>query len=147
MTKKPIPVPAITEPPPASESEPQRFKRILDRDQFNPLRAVFDNLGVAYPELHGAIVTTNCYQNFLGKFGYRLALVNQIHEQDYYSRLGSAGSLRAVLPVHNPATYSTMVTLIAFDFTVTTTPNAIDFYDEQLAEFKTQLMSRAGNHR
>jgi hypothetical protein len=50
-----------------------------------------------------------------------------------------------VLPVHDTATYSTMVTLVNFDSTVTTTANSIDFYDRQLADFKTQLMNRSGN--
>jgi hypothetical protein len=52
-----------------------------------------------------------------------------------------------VLPVHDTATYSTMVTLVNYDSTVSTTFNAIDYYDDQLAEFKTQLMSRTGNAR
>jgi hypothetical protein len=38
-----------------------------------------------------------------------------------------------------------MVTLVNFDSTVTTTANAVDFYDEQLADFKVQLMNRSGN--
>jgi hypothetical protein len=147
MNKKPAPDPAATDQPASSETESQRFARILAREEFKPLKAVFENLGAEFAGLHGAIITTNCYQNFLGKLGYRIVLVKQIQEQDFYSRLGPAGGLRAVLPVHNPATYSTLVTLVAFDFTVTTTPNAVDLYDEQLAEFKTQLMSRAGNHR
>jgi hypothetical protein len=28
---------------------------------------------------------------------------------------------------------------------VTTTPKAVDYYDNQLAEFKIQLMNRSGN--
>jgi hypothetical protein len=72
-------------------------------------------------------------------------VVNQIHEQDCYSRLGPAGGIRAVVPLHDTATYSTLVTLVNYDSTVTTTPKAIDFYDNQLAEFKIQLMNRSGN--
>ena len=90
--------------------------------------------------MHGAIVTTNSYPNFLGKLGYRVILVPQIHEQDCYSRLGPAGGIRAVLPHHDMATYSTLVTLVNFDSTVTTTPKSVDFFSDQLAEFKTQLM-------
>jgi len=92
-----------------------------------------------------AIITTNSYQMFLGKLGYRLILVPQIHEQDCYSRLGPAGGIRAVLPVHDMATYSTLVTLVNFDSTLTTTPKSVDYYDDQLAEFKSQLMNRSGN--
>lgn len=130
---------------PVSETEQQRFERVLLRPQFKPLKAVFDNLGIAVPLMHGAIITTNSYQNFLGKLGYRVILVNQIHENDCYARLGPKGGIRAVLPVHDTATYSTMVTLVNFDSTVTTTSNSIDFYDGQLAEFKVQLMNRSGN--
>ena len=131
--------------PPVSESEQQRFERILSRDQFKPLKAVFDNLGISVQVMQGAIITTNSYQMFLGKLGYRVIVVKQIHEQDCYSRLGPAGGIRAVLPVHDMATYSTLVTLVNFDSTLTTTPKSVDYYDDQLAEFKTQLMNRSGN--
>jgi hypothetical protein len=33
-----------------------------------------------------------------------------------------------------------VVTLVNFDSTVTTTPKSADFFSDQLAEFKTQLM-------
>ena len=128
-----------------AENEQQRFERILSRDQFKPLKAVFDNLGISIPVMQGAIITTNSYQMFLGKVGYRVVVVKQIHEQDCYSRLGPAGGIRAVLPVHDMATYSTLVTLVNFDSTVTTTPKAVDYYDNLLTEFKTQLMNRSGN--
>lgn len=130
---------------PASETEQQRFERILLRPQFKPLKAVFDNLGLAVPVMQAAIVTTNSYQMFLSKVGYRVVLVKHIHENDCYARLGPKGGIRAVLPVHDMTSYSTMVTLVNFDSTVTTTANSIDFYDRQLADFKTQLMNRSGN--
>jgi hypothetical protein len=38
-----------------------------------------------------------------------------------------------------------MVTLVNFDSTVTTTTKSVDYYDRQLADFKTQLMNRSGN--
>jgi hypothetical protein len=142
-TKEAIVPPA--HPPAASETEQQRFERILARGQFKPLKDVFDHLGMAIAAMQAAIITTNCYQNFLGKLGYRVVLVKQIHEQDCYARLGPAGGIRAVLPVHDLATYSTLVTLVNLDSTVTTTPQSVDFYDDQLAEFKTQLMNRSGN--
>jgi hypothetical protein len=131
--------------PPTDETEQQRFERILLRGEFKPLKAVFDNLGKDSTAMNAALITTNSYQMFLGKLGYRVIIVKQIHEQDCYSRLGPAGGIRAVLPLHDMATYSTMVTLVNFDSTVTTTTKSIDFYDDQLAEFKTQLMNRSGN--
>ncbi len=74
-------------------------------------------------------------------------MLKQIHEQDCYSRLGPAGGIRAVVPLHDTATYSTLVTLVNYDSTLTTTPKSVDYYDEQLAEFKTQLMNRSGDAR
>ena len=145
MIKKPTAVESPANAPPATETETQRFERILTRAEFKPLKAVFDNLGATIPLMLAAIITTNSYQMFLGKLGYRVVLVNQIHEQDCYSRLGPAGGIRAVLPVHDIATYSTLVTLVNFDSTVSTTPESVDYYDRQLADFKTQLMNRSGN--
>jgi hypothetical protein len=145
MIKMPTAIAPATDRPTVSETEQQRFERILSRDQFKPLKAVFDNLGMAVPVMQGAIITTNSYQMFLGKLGYRVVVVKQIHEQDCYSRLGPAGGIRAVLPVHDIATYSTLVTLVNYDSTVTTTPKAVDYYDNQLAAFKTDLMNRSGN--
>jgi hypothetical protein len=141
--------PAINKPaadqPPAIETEPQRFDRVLSRDEFKPLKDVFDHLGSDSTTMNAALITTNSYPMFLGKLGYRMVVVKQLHEQDCYTRLGPKGGIRAVLPLHNTATYSTMVTLINFDSSVTTTPNSVDFYDDQLAKFKTRLMNRAGN--
>jgi hypothetical protein len=131
--------------PPTDETEQQRFERILSRSEFKPLKAVFDNLGKDSTAMNAALITTNSYQMFLGKLGYRVIIVKQIHENDCYSRLGPAGGIRAVLPLHDMATYSTLVTLVNFDFSVSTTPKGIDYYDNQLAEFKTLLMNRSGN--
>ena len=132
-------------PAAAVENEHQRFARILLRPHFKPLKDVLDNLGMDAAALLGAIVTTNSYPMFLGKVGYRVEVVKQIHEQDCYARLGPAGGIRAVLPLHDTATYSTMVTLVNFDSSLTTTANSIEFYDHLLAGFKTQLMNRTGN--
>ena len=145
MIKTPEDIAPDASQPPASETEQQRFERILLRPQFKSLKAVFDSLGIAVPLMHGAIITTNSYPMFLGKVGYRVIVVKQIHENDCYARLGRKGGIRAVLPVHDMATYSTMVMLVNFDSTVTTTANSVDFYDGQLAEFKVQLMNRSGN--
>ena len=145
MIKKPEVNAPVAHRPPADETEQQRFERILSHSQFKALKAVFENLGMTVPLLQAAIVTTNSYQMFLGKLGYRVIVVKQIHEQDCYSRLGPAGGIRAVLPVHDMATYSTLVTLVNFDSTVTTTSKSVDYYDDQLAAFKTLLMNKSGN--
>jgi hypothetical protein len=140
MTKKPATIKPAADQPAGDETEPQHFDRILSQEEFKPLKAILNELRRDETLMQGAIVTTNSYTNFLGKLGYRVVLVPQIHEQDCYSRLGPAGGIRAVLPHHDIATYSTLVTLVNFDSTVTTTPKAVDFYDNQLAEFKTRLM-------
>ncbi len=136
---------AVAELPSVEETDQQRFERILLRAEFKTLKAVLDNLGKDTAALNAALITTNSYQMFLGKLGYRMVIEKQIHENDCYSRLGPAGGIRAVLPVHDMATYSTLVTLVNFNSTVTTTTKSIDYYDHQLAEFKTQLMNRSGN--
>ena len=144
MSKKPAAAP-VANAAPDKETESQRFERILLRAEFKPLKAVFDHLGADIAAKVAALITTNTYQMFLAKLGYRVQVVKQIHEQDCYSRLGPAGGIRAVVPLHDTATYSTLVTLVNYDATVTTTPKAIDYYDNQLAEFKVQLMNRSGN--
>jgi hypothetical protein len=141
MTKKPATMRMMPDPPPSDETEQQHFDRILSRDQFKPLKAVLNELHIDQAVMQGAIVTTNSYSNFLVKLGYRVVLEKQIHEQDCYWRLGPTGGIRAVLPHHDMATYSTLVTLVNYDSTLTTTSKSVDFYDRQLAEFKTLLMN------
>ena len=145
MIKVPAAIAPAAKPPTPTETEEQRFERILLRSQFKPLKAVFDNLGREIPVMRAAIIATYCYQNFLGNLGYRVVIVPHIHENDCYARLGPKGGIRAVLPVHDTTNYSTLVTLVNFDSTVTTTANSIDFYDEQLREFKIQLMNKSGD--
>jgi hypothetical protein len=141
MPKKP----AVASKPVAVETDTERFARILSHSDFKPLKALFDSLRAAVVAMQEAIVTTGTYRNFLDKLGYRLVIVKQIHEQDCYARIGPEGGIRAVLPVHDIATYSTMVTLVNLDSTVSTTSNSSDFYDEQLARFKVLLMNKSGN--
>jgi hypothetical protein len=145
VIQKPAATKPIAAPPEVMETESQRFERILNRVEFKPLKAVFDQLVTDNSLKIAAIITTNTYQMFLGKLGYRVELVKQIHEQDCYSRLGPAGGIRAVVPLHDIATYSTLVTVVNYDATILTTPKAVDYYDQQLTEFKIQLMNRSGN--
>jgi hypothetical protein len=145
VTNKPTIIKPSTAPPLVAETDPNRFDRILSRTEFKPLKAVLDHLGPDSAGKNAALITTNSYQMFLNKLGYRVTVVKQIHEQDCYSRLGPAGGIRAVVPLHDTATYSTLVTLVNYDSTVTTTSKAVDYYDEQLAEFKIQMMNRSGN--
>jgi hypothetical protein len=146
MTKKPAIAPSADQPS-TGETEPQRFDRVLSRTEFKPLKAVIDHISIDSAMMNAAIITTNSYRMFLGKLGYRVVEVKQIHENDCYARLGPKGGIRAVVPLHDAATYSTMVTLVNFDSSVTTTPKSVDFYDNQLAEFKIQLMNKSGDAR
>jgi len=146
----PASVPVVHSPAPVPvppETEVQRFDRVLTRTEFAPLKAVIGQLGISSLLMNAALITTNSYPMFLGKLGYRLEVVKQIHENDCYSRLGPAGGIRAVVPLHDMATYSTMVTLVNYDVSVTTTTKAVDYYDKQLADFKGQLMNKSGNQR
>jgi len=78
-------------------------------------------------------------------------VVKQIHEQDCYGRLGPAGGIRAVVPFarhrhlqHHGDTGRT------HDSTITTHPTplkAIDYYDDQLTDLKSQLMNRSGDEK
>ena len=70
-------------------------------------------------------------RELLLRLGFRVEVVKQIHENDCYSRLGPQGGIRAVIPLHDTATYSTMVTLVNYNSSVTTTNKAVDFYDKQ----------------
>jgi hypothetical protein len=144
MAKKPATAPAVS-PPSVSETESQRFERVLSRAEFEPLKAVLAHLGTEPAAMIAALITTNSYPMFLGKLGYRLVVEKQIHENDCYGRLGPQGGIRAVVPLHDAATYSTLVTLVNYDASVATTANAVDFYDRQLAQFKIQLVNKSRN--
>src|ERR1700722_19406668 len=144
MIKKPVSAPVAIAPS-ATETDAQRFNRVLSRAEFKPLKAVIDELHMDGAEMNAALITTNSYEMFLSKLGFRVVLVKQIHENDCYSRLGPQGGIRAVVPLHDTATYSTMVTLVNFDSTVTTSSKSVDYYDAQLAQFKIQMMNRSGN--
>jgi hypothetical protein len=125
----------------SSETEQQRFARVLSRSQFKPLKEVLDSLRVDSAVMRGAMIATSSYPEFLCKLGYRVVLVEQIHVQDSFGRLGPKGGIRAVLPHHDMDTYSTLVTLVNYDSTLTTTPGSVRFFSARLAEFKTQLMN------
>jgi len=124
------------------ENAHQRFERLLALPPFKPLKAILDSLHLESAVLHGALATTNSYPDFLAKLGYRLVQVKQIHENDCYARLGPKGGIRAVHPHHDTDTYSTFVTLVNFDATVATTPNAVIFFNAQLAELKKQSLAQ-----
>ena len=145
MNAKPDITKSTAVSPKVAETEQERFDRILLRTEFKPLKEVLIHIASNNLGMNAALITTNSYQMFLGKLGYRVIVEKQLHERDCYSRLGPAGGIRAVVPLHDTVTYSTLVTLVNYDSTVTTTAKAVDYYDQQLAAFKIQVMNRSGD--
>jgi hypothetical protein len=139
MTKHPTTTGPAPGQSPAIETKQQRFNRILSSAPFLPLKAILDSLqsnGVATSD---AVDAANSYPELLSRLGYSVVLAKQIHVQDCYSRLGRAGGIKAVLPHHDMATYSTLVALVNYDLTLTTTAKSVDFFNARLAELKARL--------
>jgi len=120
----------------------QRFESILSREPFQGLKAILDRLSRDREALCEGVTHTNSYTELLAKLGYRITLTEQIHVQDSYSRVGSAGGIKAVLPYHDIPTQRSLPTLVNFDSSVTTTPQSVSFFNEMLAALKTQLRVR-----
>ena len=126
---------------PGAETHPQRFERVLSLEPFKGLKAVLDSLRTDRAALLAEVNATKSYQELLEKLGYGVVLAPQIHVQDCYSRMGPAGGIRAVLPYHDMGTYSTLITLVNFDSTITTTPKSVSFFNDRLMELKKQLLN------
>ena len=129
----------------AAETRQQKFERILCQEPFTGLKAILDSVCRDQETLYATVRSTNSYEELLARLGYQVTMTKQIHVADSYSRTVSAGGIRAVLPYFDIPTQSALPTLVNFDSTVTTTPKAVDFYDNQLTEFKSLLMNRSGN--
>ena len=123
------------------ETMQQNFERALSREPFKGLKAIFDSLSRDRQELVEGVHSTNSYEELLARLGYRLTLTQQIHVQDAYTRVGLAGSIKAVLPYYDIPTQSSLPTLVNIDSTVTTTPKSASFFNAMLAALKTQLNS------
>ena len=124
------------------ETRHQNFERVLSREPFKGLKAIFDSLSPDRQTLFEGVNGANSYEELLAKLGYRLTLTQQIHVQDAYSRVGSAGSIRAVLPYYDIPSQSSLPTLVNVDSTVTTTPKSATFFNAMLAALKTQLSAQ-----
>ena len=119
----------------------QTFQTILSQEIFCGLKAILDNLSPDRGQLAAAVSGTNSYEELVTRLGYRLTLTKQIHVQDCYSRVGSVGGIRAVLPYHDIPTQSSLPTLVNLDSTVTTTPKSVAFFNDLLLKLKVQLKS------
>lgn len=122
-----------------TETKLQNFERVLSRETFKGLKAILDRLSPSREALCEGVNRATSYEDLLSRLGYRITLTQQIHVKDSYSRLGSAGGIKAVLPYHDIPTQSSLPTLVNFDSTVTATPKGAAFFNEMLAILKAQL--------
>jgi hypothetical protein len=128
--------------PPTStgpNARPERFEPIFSQPHFEGLKAILGRLASDGEALCAAILNSNTYEQLLATLGYKLVLIRQIHVQDAYSRTGPEGAIRAVLPYYDIPTQRSLPTLVNFDRTLTTTPNAAAFFEGLLRELKKQL--------
>jgi hypothetical protein len=125
-----------------SQTRQQHFERVLSSDAFKGLKAILDALTSDREAQFLGVNGTNTYEELLVRLGYRITLIRQVHVQDAYTRVGAAGGIRAVLTYHDIPTQSSLPTLVNFDSTVTTTPKAASFFNQALAELKTQLSAQ-----
>ncbi len=121
------------------ETGQQRFERILDQAPLKGLKAIFNHLSSDRAILCAGVQVSNTFEELVARLGHRLNLINQIHVQDAYSRLGPQGGVKAVLPYYDIPTQSSFPTLIDFDRALTTTPKGAAFFNARLGELKRQL--------
>jgi len=121
------------------EMRQQNFERVLSREPFKGLKAILDSLSADRAALCEGVSGTNSYEELLSRLGYRITLTKQIHVSDSYTRMGSAGGIKIVLPYHDIPTQSSLPTLVNFDSTITTTPESARFFNAMLAALRTQL--------
>jgi len=126
-------------PATVKETRQQSFERILSGELFTGFKAILDNLSADRDARCEAVNGTKTYEELLARLGYRIILTNQIHVQDCYSRVGTAGGIKAVLPYYDTPTQRSFPTLVNFDSTVTTTAKSAGFFNEMLAALKTKL--------
>jgi hypothetical protein len=124
------------------ETKQQNFEQVLSREPFKGLKAILDCLSADRTALREGVEGANSYEELLAKLGYQMVLTKQIHIQDCYSRLGTAGGIKDVLPYHDVPTQSSLPTLVNFDSTVTVTPKSAGFFNMMLAAMKTQLKAQ-----
>jgi hypothetical protein len=126
-----------------AETRQEHFERILSAEPFQGLKAILDRVSPDRAAICEGVHSTNSYADLLAKLGYRLTLTKQIHVQDAYSRVGSAGGIKAVLPYHDISTQSSLPTLVNYDSTVTATPKSAGFFDKMFSALKAQLSAQS----
>jgi len=107
----------------------------LSREPFKGLKAILDSLSsnreALREEWKARIPTRISNPAWLSN-----GLTKQIHVQDCYSRLGTAGGIKDVLPYHDVPTQSSLPTLVNFDSTVTATPKSAGFFNQMLTALR-----------
>jgi len=121
------------------QTKQQNFEHVLSREPFKGLKAILDSLSSNREALREGVEGANSYEELVTRLGYRMVLTKQIHVQDCYSRLGTAGGIKDVLPYHDVPTQSSLPTLVNFDSTVTATPKSAGFFNQMLTALKAQL--------
>ena len=124
------------------ETRQQKFERVLSREPFKGLKAILDSLSADREALCEKVNGANSYEELLTRLGYRVTLILQIHVQDAFTRVGSAGGIRAVLPYYDIPTQSSLPTLVNIDSTVTATPKSASFFNGLLAALKSQMSAQ-----
>src|SRR6266704_1043998 len=59
----------------------QQFETVLSHERFKPLKAILDSLSSDRQNQCEALNSSLSYEDLLGRLGYRLALIKQIHVQ------------------------------------------------------------------
>ena len=126
----------------ALETRQQNFERVLANEPFKGLRVILDRIAPDRATLCEAVNATNSYEDLLTKLGYRITLTNQIHVQDCYQRVSQSGGIKAVLPYYDIPTQGSLPTLVNLDFTITTTPKSVAFFNQMLVTLKRQLSAQ-----
>jgi len=121
------------------ETKQQKFERVLSHEPFKGLKTILDRACADRGALCEAVYSASSYEDLLAKLGYRITLIQQIHVQDAFSRVGPAGGIKAVLPYFDIPTQGALPTLVNFDSTITTTPKSASFFNGLLAALKKQL--------
>lgn len=124
------------------ETRLQIFERVLSSEPFKGLKAILNSLCSDREVLSEKVISASSYEELVGKLGYRINSIKQIHLQDSYSRVGPAGGIKTVLPYYDIPTQRSLPTLVNFDLSVTTTPKSSAFFNEMLVAFKTQLSTQ-----
>ena len=125
-----------------NDASPPGFERLLGQPQFEGLKAILERLSPERQRLPELVAASDSYAELLCRLGYRLTIVQQIHVQDCYERLGAAGGIKAVLPYHDISTQSSLPTLVNDNATVTNTPKSAAFFEALFIKLKRQLQGQ-----